>query len=231
MQNRKLIVPAAVPELEAAYFSLEFTGDLWRHSRMNTSSADRSFTRRRFIAAAGLALAAPAFVPASVLGRGGAVAPSERVVMGVVGWGMQGPGNTHEFLKLPDCQVVAACDLDQKHLDAAVNSINGKYGNQRLQGLPRFPRDMGRKDIDAVMLAVPIPGTRSPPMEAARNRRTFTARSPWPDDCRAAGDREGGPEEQARLAKRVPGSVPAAACAAPPRSFATGSSESCNASK
>jgi hypothetical protein len=37
---------------------------------------------------------------------------------------MQGPGNTAEFLRLKDCQVVAACDLDKNHLQAAVNTIN-----------------------------------------------------------------------------------------------------------
>lgn len=145
---------------------------------MNTSSADRSFTRRRFIAAAGLALAAPAFVPASVLGRGGAVAPSERVVMGVVGWGMQGPGNTHEFMKLPDCQVVAACDLDQKHLEAAVNSINGKYGNKDCRAYHDFREMMARKDIDAVMLAVPDTWHALTATEAARNKKDIYGEKP-----------------------------------------------------
>ncbi len=230
MQNRKLIVPAAVPELEAAYFSLEFTGDLWRHSRMNTSSADRSFTRRRFIAAAGLALAAPAFVPASVLGRGGAVAPSERVVMGVVGWGMQGPGNTHEFLKLPDCQVVAACDLDQKHLDAAVNSIKGKYGNKDCRAYHDFREIWGVKTL-----------MRS----CWRCRYLARAHRQWkPRATEGHLRREAlGPtiaEQQAIVKavqknKRVWQNGFLAAfrrqSAAPPRSFATGSSESCNASK
>ena len=47
-------------------------------------------TRRDFLRQAtlmGTALAAPLIVPASVLGRGGAVAPSERIVLGGIGIG------------------------------------------------------------------------------------------------------------------------------------------------
>ena len=56
--------------------------------------------RRRFLAATGLALGVPTIIPASALGLEGKAAPSERVTMGVVGWGMQGPANTGEFLRL-----------------------------------------------------------------------------------------------------------------------------------
>ena len=47
-----------------------------------------------------------------VSGRSRRAAPSERITMGVVGWGSMGPGNTKAFLSQRDCQVVAACDLD-----------------------------------------------------------------------------------------------------------------------
>jgi len=145
---------------------------------MKRTSLDRTFTRRRFIAATGLALAAPAFVPASVLGRGGAAAPSERIVMGVVGWGMQGPGNTNEFMKLPDCQVVAACDVDQKHLEAAVNAINGKYGNKDCKAYHDYREMMARKDIDAVMLAVPDTWHALTAIEAAKNKKDIYGEKP-----------------------------------------------------
>lgn len=75
--------------------------------------------------------------------------------MGVVGWGMQGPSNTHEFMNLKDCQVVAACDVDKKHLNAAVTSINKKYENKDCKAYSDFRELFDRKDINAVMLAVP----------------------------------------------------------------------------
>ena len=82
---------------------------------MNESSLHSGISRRRFLTATSLALAAPTIIPASALGRAGATAPSGRIVVGVLGWGMQGPGNTNELLGLNDVQVVAACDLDKNH--------------------------------------------------------------------------------------------------------------------
>src|ERR1043166_7010695 len=96
---------------------------------MKTTSSSK-FTRRHFIAVTGMAAAAPTIIPASALGRGGATAPSERITMGVVGWGMQGPGNTDAFLKLKNCQVVASCNVDKNHLEASLNTINGRYQNK-----------------------------------------------------------------------------------------------------
>lgn len=94
-------------------------------------------------------------VPSSVFGADGRPAPSERIVLGSVGWGMQGPGNTRAFMAQPDCQVVAVCDLDQHHLDSAVNTVNGHYRNQDCQAYHDYRELLARKDIDAVMLAVP----------------------------------------------------------------------------
>ena len=85
----------------------------------------------------------PTFIPATALGRDGRPAPSERITMGVVGWGMQGPGNTNELLGLKDCQVVAACDMDKNHLQAGGRHHQRPLQEQGLQGLPRLPRDDG----------------------------------------------------------------------------------------
>ena len=63
--------------------------------------------------------------------------------MGVVGWGMQGPGNTDAFLGLNDCQVVAACDLDKNHLQQAAGQDQRPLQEPGLQALPRLPRDDG----------------------------------------------------------------------------------------
>ena len=75
--------------------------------------------------------------------------------MGVVGWGMMGPGNTSSLMKEKDCQVVAACDLDKRYLDRAVAAVNKHYGNSDCDPYKDYREMMARKDIDAVMLAVP----------------------------------------------------------------------------
>jgi len=136
---------------------------------MNKSSLNSGISRRRFLAATTLAVAAPTFIPASVLGRGAQKSPSERIVVGVVGWGMQGPGNTGEFLGMNDTQVVAACDLDKNHLQAALDTINGHYKNQDCKPYHDYREMMARKDIDAVMLAVPDHWHALTAVEAARN--------------------------------------------------------------
>src|SRR5881398_3690709 len=97
---------------------------------MKELSLSKGISRRRFLAATGVALAAPTIIPASALGRNDKPAPSERITLGVVGWGMMGPGNTEAFLSNKDCQVVAACDLDKNHLQQALDKINGHYGNK-----------------------------------------------------------------------------------------------------
>jgi predicted dehydrogenase len=121
----------------------------------STSSSLGSINRRRFIAVAGAALAAPMFIPASALGKDKRPAPSGRITMGVVGWGMMGPGNTRNFLNQADCQVVATCDLDTKHLQKATDTVNKHYDNSDCKAYADYREMMARPDIDAVMLAVP----------------------------------------------------------------------------
>ena len=111
-----------------------------------------SSTRRSFLKGGAAVLGFPTIVPSSIFGQN---APSNRITMGVVGWGMQGPGNTNAFLAETDCQVVAACDLDKNHLESAVNKINDHYQNKDCKPYHDFRELMARKDVDTVMLAVP----------------------------------------------------------------------------
>src|SRR6266568_2836198 len=145
---------------------------------MKTTSRSSKLTRRRFLTATGLALAAPTIIPASALGRGGATAPSERITMGVVGWGMQGPGNTDAFLKLKNCQVVASCNIDKNHLEASLNTINGHYGNKDCKSYHDYREMMARTDIDTVMLAVPDHWHALIATEAARNKKDIYGEKP-----------------------------------------------------
>jgi predicted dehydrogenase len=145
---------------------------------MKNNPLNPNLSRRRFLAAAGMALAVPTVIPASVLGGDSRPAPSERITMGVVGWGMQGPGNTGEFLNQKDCQVVAACDLDKQHLESAVNTVNGHYRNKDCKAYSDYREMMARKDIDAVMLAVPDHWHALTAVEAARNQKDIYGEKP-----------------------------------------------------
>ena len=115
-----------------------------------------SVSRRTFLKrAVGVAVAGPYLVQASALGKAGLPAASERVTMACVGLGWQGPGNMNQFLQQGDVQMVAVCDLDAGHLEAAKNTVNKHYGNEACATYGDFREMFARDDIDAVMLALP----------------------------------------------------------------------------
>ena len=143
----------------------------------NTPSRHR-VNRRRFITQAGAALALPLFVPGCAVGMGSRPRPSNRVTLGVVGMGWQGPDNTRAFLASKDCQVVAACDLDKDHLQTAVNTINDHYKNKDCAAYHDYRELMARDDIDAVMLAVPDHWHALVATEAARRRKDIYGEKP-----------------------------------------------------
>src|ERR1700759_1013080 len=70
--------------------------------------------RRDFIKSSVGVVAAPLFIPPSALGRGGAVSPSNRITMGVIGTGNQGTGDMKGFLRDERVQVVAVCDVNRE---------------------------------------------------------------------------------------------------------------------
>jgi len=98
--------------------------------------------------------------------------------MGVVGWGMQGPGNTDAFLHIKGCQVVAACDLDKKHLNSAVSRVNNFYKNTDCKAYDDYREMMARKDIDTVMLAVPDNWHALVSTEAAKQKKDIYGEKP-----------------------------------------------------
>lgn len=148
-----------------------------RSASTSTSSTSK-INRRRFLAATGAALATPHIVASRAWGAEKRAAASERITLGVVGWGMQGPSNTDAFLKLPDCQVVAACDVDQNHLQQALDKINGHYGNKDCQKYHDYREMMARTDIDAVMLAVPDNWHALISTEAANHKKDIYGEKP-----------------------------------------------------
>lgn len=147
---------------------------------MNHAPNHRGLSRRRFLAATGLTLAAaPSILTSCATAATVKRKPaSERIVVGVVGWGMQGPGNTRAFMDLPDCQVVATCDIDQDHLKASAEAINKHYGNSDCKTYHDYREMMARDDIDAVMLAVPDNWHALMSIEAARQGKHIFGEKP-----------------------------------------------------
>jgi len=120
----------------------------------------RNVTRRSFLGGIGAALAAPAVVPASVLGAG---APSNRIGIGMIGLGRQAyHANLMPFLRSPDTRVVALCDPDAWRLENARKRVDAHYAAaskaKTASPCPTFRdfRDLlAHPDVDAVMNSTP----------------------------------------------------------------------------
>ena len=118
---------------------------------------------RRSLAALSSAAAAPYFIPSSVLGKDGSIAPSERIVMGAIGVGGQGTRHIGGgiwvqgggFLSKPSVQFVAVCDVNANNRNNARDIVNKFYGNKDCADYSDFRQLAGRKDIDAVLVGTP----------------------------------------------------------------------------
>jgi predicted dehydrogenase len=132
-------------------------------------------SRRNFITGAAATFGFPTIVPSSVFGQN---APSKRITMAAIGWGMQGPSNTKNFMGTEGCQVIAACDIDKRHLKQAVDTINQNYGNQDCQAYSDYRELLARKDIDTVTIAIPDNWHALVATEAARQGKDIWGEKP-----------------------------------------------------
>lgn len=128
--------------------------------RQESPTVNRNRTsRRKFLKHTSLlsasAIAAPYIVPSSALGLDGAVAPSERIVMGAIGTGGMGKADMNKMMEFPEVQMVAVCDVDRTHREQARDLVNQKYGNQDCAAYNDFRELLARSDIDAVTVTTP----------------------------------------------------------------------------
>jgi hypothetical protein len=137
---------------------------------MQTPVTRRQFVRQGSRAAGGV-LAAPLLMPASALGRGGLVAPSDRITMGFIGVGGQGGGHllggawtylAGGYTARKDVQVLAVCDVWRNRREQAQQRVNRHYTETLGQGSYKsceayrdFRQVLAREDIDAVLIATP----------------------------------------------------------------------------
>ena len=106
-------------------------------------------------------MAAPWIVPSSALGNR-AVAPSERIAVGLIGVGCMGSGHLRWLLGEPSIQLLAVCDVDRLRRDTAKAVAEERYGADRAGGTYRgcaayndYRDLLARPDIDAVVIVTP----------------------------------------------------------------------------
>jgi len=132
----------------------------------------KSNSRRTFLKNALLASGGISIVPRHVLGQG-FIAPSDRINIGVIGAGTQARGLSSIFVGLKDTQVIAACDVNTKKMDAFIESyLTATAKNNQ----PKTAKDLSqyldyqdliaRDDIDAVVIGTPDHWHAKPAIDA-----------------------------------------------------------------
>ncbi|HEV2970769.1 MAG TPA: Gfo/Idh/MocA family oxidoreductase [Pirellulales bacterium] len=124
--------------------------------RAEMSNSATRVHRRRFLKtalSAGAAVMAPTIIPSSALGKDGAVAPSERIVVGGIGIGNRGSYDLGCFLEQKDVQFVAVCDVKAARRDAVKKMVDQRYGYLDCDRYRDFRELLDRSDIDAVLIA------------------------------------------------------------------------------
>ena len=113
-----------------------------------------NLTRRTFLKRTAALAAVPYIVPASALGLGGKVAPSERIVFGGMGVGRRGSHDLRWMLPEPDVQFVAICDARKESREAVKQIVDTRYGNKDCAMYSDMREFLAlRTDIDALLIA------------------------------------------------------------------------------
>ena len=113
-------------------------------------------SRRRFLrfaAGAGAVLFAPLVVPARILGRDGAVAPSERIALGGIGINNRGMVDLGFMLAEKDVRFAAICDVRADRREAVKAVADARNGNRDCATYRDLRELLARPDIDAVLIA------------------------------------------------------------------------------
>jgi len=121
---------------------------------MNPTTTRRDFLRHTSGLAFGAAIV-PSVISASALGAGNRSSANGRVAVGCIGTGERGRTVLDGFLTQNDVQVVAACDVKTDQLALAREQINQRYQNQDCATYGDLREIVGRKDIDAFLIATP----------------------------------------------------------------------------
>jgi len=109
----------------------------------------RKFFKKSGIVAGG-AIILPTIIPSCAFGA------NDKITIGMIGTGDHGiTWNLAAYLKLDDCRVIAACDVDSSRLQKAKTLIDERYQNKDCKLYGDFRDLLERGDIDAVQISTP----------------------------------------------------------------------------
>ena len=118
----------------------------------------KNWTRRQFINTALAGVAGAAIIP-HLSGCKGAAAASGEIRLGFIGLGRQAMFLMNGFIQIPGVKVLAGCDvygIKRKRFEKRVTDFYKKAGTESsVDTYERYSEVLKRKDIDAVVIAVP----------------------------------------------------------------------------
>jgi len=113
--------------------------------------------RRGFLKSTGAGLVGLAAMNYTALAKGlgsTGVSPNDKIVIGMIGVGGMGMSRLNGFLEHADVEIAAICDVDSRHVDRAVSTVQQKRNHT-----PRRVHDyrdlLDMTDIDAVAVVTP----------------------------------------------------------------------------
>ncbi|NNE48558.1 MAG: Gfo/Idh/MocA family oxidoreductase [Rhodothermales bacterium] len=113
-----------------------------------------STSRRTFLTKAGAAVAGLSIAPRVVASAPGRPSASDRIGLGVIGCKGMGFSNLQSFLRIPEIECRALCDVDRNVLDDRASEVEKMTGMApELYG--DFRAVLENPDIDAVIVATP----------------------------------------------------------------------------
>jgi predicted dehydrogenase len=128
-------------------------------------------SRRQFLQRSAAA-AAPMIVPASVFGTQDKAAPSQRLTLGFIGCGTMNYGHLRRAQGMADAQILAVCDVDTNRREFFKRKTQEAYSKDTTykgcDAYNDFMEIVGRKDIDAVVIATPDHWHTIPALEAMK---------------------------------------------------------------
>jgi predicted dehydrogenase len=122
---------------------------------MTKKSSRRDFVKRSATTIAG-AFILPHIIPSSVMGLGSKTAPSNRIVMGLIGCGSQGTSDMRDFFRLKDqVQFVALCDVDANRLAKTKGIVDAYHKNSDCRTYGDYREFLEKEKLDAALIAIP----------------------------------------------------------------------------
>ena len=112
-------------------------------------------SRRDFLYQAAMMGAGAAVMPKSLYGMGKRVAPSDRILVGLIGCNGMGWSDLDAFLGNPEVECLALCDIDDEPLNKRMADVEKKTGKKPVKQYKDWRKLIDNKDIDVVIIGTP----------------------------------------------------------------------------